>query len=51
MIVVRILVLIARVRPRVAHSLTEIFDDRRTLADLARGEHTVAMDARMPHFE
>src|ERR1700722_9250853 len=50
-IVVRILVLVARVRFLVAHALTQIFDDGRALADAARGEHAESMDGRVPHFE
>src|SRR6266849_175217 len=50
-IVVRILVVVARVRLVVADALTEVLDDGRPLADPAGCEYAVAVDARMAYFE
>ncbi len=51
MVVVRVLVLIPRIRLRVAHAFAEVLNDRRALADAARSEDAIAMDAGVSHFE
>src|SRR5271165_100600 len=50
-IVVRILVLVPRVRPGVAHAIAQVLDDGGALADAARGEHAEAVNGGVPHFE
>src|SRR6185437_12317573 len=50
-VVVRVLVLVARIRLRVAQAVGEIPDGGRALADAAGGEHAGSVDAGGSHFE